>query len=246
MTSVALYNLKGGVGKTAGVINLAHLAAQEGYRVLVWDLDPQAAASFYLQSEASSEKNTKKLLAGDLSIEDLIQTTNYDNLDIIPADFSSRKLDVFIDQQKGAKKVIKQLLKPMKSSYDLVFIDCPPGFSLLAENIFQASDVILLPTIPSTLSLRTFETVQEYFDENKIDRSKMMGYFSMVDSRKTLHTSVMESFADQRRFFESFIPYLSEVEKMGIHQAPLTAFAPNSRGAQAFVNLWKEISEGIF
>ncbi len=246
MTTIALYNLKGGVGKTAGCINLAYLAAQDGYRCLVWDVDPQGAASFYLNAVADSDKNSKKLIGGQISIEELIFTTAYSNLDIIPADFSSRKLDLFIEEQKSSKKLLKQLLKPLREDYDLVFIDCPPGFSMLAESIFNAADIVLLPTIPTTLSLRTFEAVKDFFAEKQIDLSKLMCFFSMVDSRKILHNEVMEEFANQRRFFESYIPYLSDVEKMGVHQAPLPAFAPNSKGAKAYEALWEEIKEGIF
>lgn len=246
MITIALYNLKGGVGKTAGCVNLAHLAALDEYRTLIWDLDPQGASGFYYHAEPGTAKDTKKLVEQSIDIRELLQQTAYEHLDIIPADFSSRKLDFFLEEQKSSKKFLKQLLKPLKNDYDLVFIDCPPGFSVLAENIFQAADIVLLPTIPTTLSLRTFEAVKDFFEEKKIDLSKLMCYFSMVDSRKALHLETMESFAQQRRFFESNIPYLSDVEKMGIYQAPVADYAPNSRAAIAYGELWAEIKEGIF
>lgn len=246
MTTIALYNLKGGVGKTAGCVNLAYLAAREGYRCLVWDVDPQGAASFYFDASPESDKLSKKLIGGQLDIAALILDTGYDNLDVIPADLSSRKLDLFIEAQKNSKKVLKQLLKPLKDDYDLIFIDCPPGFSVLAESIFNAADMVLLPTIPTTLSLRTFDAVNHFFEEKQIDGSKLMCYFSMVDSRKALHNEVMEEFSEQRKFFQSSIPYLSEIEKMGIQQAPLPYFAPHSRGTKAYEALWEEIKEGIF
>lgn len=246
MTTIALYNLKGGVGKTAGCINLAYLAAQEDHRCLVWDVDPQGASSFYLNATAVSDKNSKKLIGGQISIEELIFASAYPNLDIIPADLSSRKLDLFIEERKNSKKLLKQLLKPLREDYDIVFIDCPPGFSVLAENIFNAADIVLLPTIPTTLSLRTFEAVKDFFAEKQIDPSRLMCFFSMVDSRKALHNEVMEEFSQQRRFFQSAIPYLSDIEKMGVHQAPLPSFAPNSKGAKAYQELWHEIKEGIF
>ncbi|MCY1533994.1 Sporulation initiation inhibitor protein Soj [compost metagenome] len=246
MITIALYNLKGGVGKTAGCVNLAHLAAMDEYRTLIWDLDPQGAAGFYYQASAGSAKDTRKLVEQHVAISELIQHTGYDYLDIIPSDFSSRKLDSLLEAQGSSKKYIKQLLKPLKNDYDLVFIDCPPGFSVLAEHIFQAADIVLLPTIPTTLSLRTFEAVKSFFEEKKIDLAKLMCYFSMVDSRKALHLETMEAFHRQRRFFSSYIPYLSDVEKMGIYQAPVMAFAPSSRAAQAYTDLWEELKEGIF
>lgn len=246
MTTIALYNLKGGVGKTAGCINLAYLAARDDDRCLVWDVDPQGASSFYLNAKAASDKNSKKLIGGQVSIEELIFTSAYPNLDIIPADISSRKLDLFIEEQKNSKKLLKQLLKPLKEDYDLVFIDCPPGFSTLAESIFNAADIVLMPTIPTTLSLRSFDAVKDFFAEKQIDPSKLMCFFSMVDGRKALHNEVMEEFSQQRRFFQSVIPYLSDIEKMGVHQAPLPAFAPNSKGTKAYRELWEELKEGIF
>lgn len=246
MITIALYNLKGGVGKTAGCVNLAHLSALDEYRTLIWDLDPQGAAGFYYQASPGTAKDTKKLVEQSIDIADLVQHTGYEYLDIIPADFSSRKLDGLLEAQGGGKKFVKQLLKPLKNDYDLAFIDCPPGFSVLAEHIFQSADIVLLPTIPTTLSLRTFEAVKAFFEEKKIDLGKLMCYFSMADSRKSLHLETMEDFHRQRRFFSSYIPYLSDVEKMGIYQAPVTEFAPHSRAAQAYVSLWEEIKEGIF
>ena len=245
MEVIALYNLKGGVGKTAGCVNLAHLCAQDGFRTLVWDLDPQAAAGFYFDVDAASAKSTKKLMDEAVSLPELVQPTVFENLDVIPADFSGRKLDVMLEEQKKGKKVLKQMLKSLRDDYDFVFIDCPPGFSLLAENIFHAADIVLMPTIPTTLSLRTFEAVKALFEEKKIEGEKLMCYFSMVDSRKTLHTEVMDEFLQQKRFFQSFIPYLSDIEKMGLHQGPVTAYAPQSRAAKAFSYLWGELKEGI-
>jgi len=245
MFVIALYNLKGGVGKTASCVNLAHLSANDGYRTLLWDLDPQGAASYYYKTEANTKSGIKKLLEKNVSLDELVQLSEYEYLDVIPADQSSRKLDILLDEHKDSKKQIKQMLKQAKSNYDFVFIDCPPGFSVLADNIFEAADAILLPTIPTTLSLRTYEIVKAYFEQKDLPLEKLMCFFTMVDSRKKLHLEVMESLSKDHRFFEHFIPYLSEVERMGVEQAPVTAFAPNGRAAQCFIDLWTEIKEGV-
>lgn len=245
MFVIALYNLKGGVGKTASCVNFAHLAASDGFRTLLWDLDPQGAAGYYYHTESKTKSGIRKLLEKDLTLDELIQFTTYEYLDVIPADNSSRKLDILLDEQKSSKKQIRQMLKQAKNNYDFVFIDCPPGFSVLADNIFEAADAILLPTIPTTLSVRTYEIVKEYFEDKDLALEKLMCFFTMVDSRKNLHAEVMETLGDDHRFFEHYIPYLSEVEKMGIHQAPVTAFAPSSRAAQCYRDLWTEIKEGV-
>lgn len=245
MFIIALYNLKGGVGKTASCVNLAHLSAADGYRTLLWDLDPQGAAGYYYQVSSLMKNGLRKLLDKDLGLKDLVQAGGYEYLDVVPADSAARKLDILLGEQKSAKKQVKQLLKQVQHHYDFVFIDCPPGFSVLADNIFEAADVILMPVIPTTLSVRTYDIVRDYFRDKELDEEKLMCFFSMVDGRKSLHTETMQVLGADRRFFEHYIPYLSEIEKMGLHQAPVTAFAPTGRAAQCYHDLWTEIKEGV-
>lgn len=240
----ALYNLKGGVGKTASCVNLAHLASLDGYSTLLWDLDPQGAAGFYYNALPESKKNIRRLLEHDIDLQSLVQPSEYENLDIIPADLSTRKLDLILDE-KSSKKQLKQLLKSVQKKYDFVFIDCPPGFSILADNIFTAADAVLMPVIPTTLSLRTYDIVKNYFDDKNIEQDKLMCFFTMADARKSLHNEVMFSLNEDHRFFEQYIPYLSDIERMGINQAPVTAYAPSGRAARSYADLWEEIKEGV-
>ena len=243
MFITSLYNLKGGVGKTASCVNFAHMAARDGYKVLLWDLDPQGAASFYYNAQPKEKVTAKKIIEHTLDLEEAIMATPYEGLDIIPADLSARKLDLLLDD-KSSKKQIRNLLKTVADTYDFVFIDCPPGFSSLADNIFFASDAVLMPVIPTTLSIRTYEIVKHYFEE-KGDVEKLMCFFTMVDIRKNMHKDVMLQLHKDKRFFEYYIPYLSDVEKMGVHHAPLEAFAPGSYAATCYRALWNEIKEGV-
>ncbi len=243
MFITSLYNLKGGVGKTASCVNFAHMAARVGYKVLLWDLDPQGAASFYYNAQPKEKVTAKKIIEHTLDLEEAIMATPYEGLDIIPADLSARKLDLLLDD-KSSKKQIRNLLKTVANTYDFVFIDCPPGFSSLADNIFFASDAVLMPVIPTTLSIRTYEIVKHYFEE-KGDVEKLMCFFTMVDIRKNMHKDVMLQLHKDKRFFEYYIPYLSDVEKMGVHHAPLEAFAPSSYAATCYRALWNEIKEGV-
>ncbi len=240
MVTLALYNLKGGVGKTAATINLAYLAAKEGYKTLIWDMDPQGSSSFYLG--ASGTKNeSKKLLNSEMELLDAVQPSAYANLDIIPADLSARHADVLLSEMKQSKRKISSLLAGLKKDYDVVILDCPPGISLLHDAIFAGVDWILMPNIPTTLSIRSYETVMAYFKENELDKAKLKCFFSMVDHRKNLHHEVMNDFYKDKVFLKSYIPYLSDVEKMGIHEAPLETFAASSYAAQCYRDLWKEI-----
>lgn len=245
MTVIALYNLKGGVGKTASCVNLAYLAAKDGYRTLLWDIDPQGSSSFYFQSRHKTKGSIKKLLTMDASPEELINPTDYEKLELISADQSPKSLDVLIEELKSSKKKIKFILNQISKKYDFVFIDCPPGLSALSENIFHASDIVLMPVIPTTLSIRTYQMVKDYFKDKELDLSKLMCFFTMVDMRKNMHQETMDQLFKDKRFFQNYIPYLSDVEKMGIHLAPIETFARSSYAARCYQDLWEEIKEGI-
>lgn len=242
MVSIAIYNLKGGVGKTAAAVNLAYLAAADGLKTLVWDLDPQGSSSFYLNVQADIKNESRKLLTGEMPAKEAIQDSAFENLWVIPADLSARNVDMALGEMKQSKKKLKTALASLKS-FDVVILDCPPGISLLHDNIFNAADWVLMPNIPTTLSIRSFETVMRYFKENDLDTGIVKCFFSMVDHRKNLHHEVMQEFYKDKLFFKNYIPYLSDVEKMGMHQQPIFEFANSSYAAQCYRDLWNEIKK---
>ncbi|RXK80989.1 ParA family protein [Filimonas effusa] len=242
MTSLALYNLKGGVGKTAATVNLAYLAAADGLKTLVWDLDPQGSASFYFGVQAQVKNESKKLLTDELELRDVVQGSAFENLWVIPSDLSARNADLVLGEVRQSKKRLKSLLAGAKE-FDVIFLDCPPGISLLHENIFNAADWVLMPNIPTTLSIRSYETVAGYLEENELDLGKLKCFFSMVDHRKNLHHETVQQFYKDKLFFKNYIPYLSDVEKMGINQQPVFEFANSSYAAQCYRDLWTEIKK---
>jgi cellulose biosynthesis protein BcsQ len=243
MHTLSLYNLKGGVGKTASAVNFAYMAAKDGYRTLLWDLDPQGAASYYFKAQPK-KGISKKLFTGDLSLDEAIMDTDFDGLDIIPADLSARKLDLIIEGEGGSKKDLRKMLRDVSHEYQFVFIDCAPGFSLLADNIFTASEAVLMPVIPTTLSVRTYEMVKQYLKERDL-LNKLACFFTMVDLRKKMHAGVINELMNDKRFFEHYIPYLSDVEKMGAQQAPVEVYARHSYAATCYRAVWQEIKEGL-
>ena len=192
MVIIALYNLKGGVGKTASCVNFAYLAAKDGYKTLLWDIDPQGSTSFYYHVKPKHKGGIKNLVAKHSNLEDAIMDTNYEKLEIIPADHSAKSFDIIIDEMRSSRKRLKGLLQPLSDEYDFVFIDCPPGVSVLSENIFVASDIVLMPVIPTTLSVRTYHMVKDYFKEKEIELSKLMCFFIMADLRKNMHNEIMD------------------------------------------------------
>ncbi len=245
MITLALYNMKGGVGKTAGCVNLAYLAAEQGHKVIVWDLDPQGSATFYFQQEAKIKGGAKKMLSMENELSGNILATEFENLDLIPADFSNRQLDAMLDGMKQSKKRLKSLIAQLEGLYDYLFIDCPPGIGSLSEAVFAAADYIVLPTIPTTLSIRTFEMVTAFFESNRLDVSRIRCYFSMVDIRKNLHNETLAAYYRNKQFLKNYIPYLSTIEKMGVQLAPVAYFAPSSYAAQCFREVWKELKKSV-
>ena len=245
MKVIACYNIKGGIGKTATTVNLAYLASQEGAKTLVWDLDPQGAASFYFRIKPKVKKGGKGLLTGKKLLDDVIKGTDFENLDLVPADFSYRNFDLELDDLKKSDMQIRKLLKPMKQEYDYVFLDCPPGASLVSENILVAADIIMVPTIPTTLSMRTLGQILDFCKKIGIAHSRILMFFSMVDIRKNLHKQILENPDKNIRTLKTSIPYASEVEKMGVHRQPVPVYASNTRLVKAYHALWVETKSCI-
>ncbi|MFO1435556.1 MAG: AAA family ATPase [Gammaproteobacteria bacterium] len=246
MTVIAAYNLKGGVGKTAAAVNLAWFAAQEGARVLLVDLDPQAAASFYLRVEPQLKGGSEKLIGKKASILDNINATEYPNLHVVPADLSHRNLDLILHEEKNSALRLRKILKQVGDDFDYIFLDCPPGLSLVSENVFNASDVLLVPVIPTHLSVRAYDVLTEFLQDNIENRPQLMPFFSMLDRRRQLHVQLVREFAGaHQEVLRVFIPYASQVERMGTHQAPLGVFASGSEPGRAFQALWGAVKDRL-
>lgn len=242
MHILGVYNIKGGVGKTATAVNLAYLAARQGYRTLIWDLDPQGAATYYFRIKAKVKGGSSGLLNGKHDLDSLVKGTDFANLDMLPADFSYRNMDLKLEDAKKPTKQLLKLLRPMSHIYDFIFLDCPPSISLVSENIFRAADALLLPLIPTTLSIRTYQQLLDFLNGHRLSGIKLMPFFSMVDRRKRMHLDVMANLPDSRQeVLESQIPYASDVEKMGIYRMPVGAFAPRSLAASAYYALWMDV-----
>jgi len=242
MKKIALYSIKGGVGKTAATVNLSYLAAADGFNALLCDLDPQGASTYYFRIRASKNFNTNKFIKGGKHIDKNIKGTDFPNLDLLPSKLSYRNLDLALDALKNSKKRLKQIFNELEDDYDYLFMDCPPGISLVSENVFMAADIILVPLIPTTLSELTYEKLIKFFEKNEINSNKIYTFFSMVENRKTLHRETMEKVTEEgENIFETRIPYRSDVEKMGIYREPVPVTSPYSDSTRAYKELWNEI-----
>ncbi|MCV7289084.1 ParA family protein [Mycolicibacterium wolinskyi] len=242
MKIYATYNIKGGVGKTSAAVNLAHLSGREGNRTLLWDLDPQGAATYLFRIRPKVKGGSKALVRGTRSLDEAIKATDFDLLDLVPADFTYRNMDVQLDSAKRPTRRIRQLLAPLEDEYDVVFLDCPPSISLVSENVLHAVDTLLVPMIPATLSVRTFDQLVDFVGDFDGRQPAVKAFFSMVDRRKKLHRDVVAQLSQERQgILSTDIPALSVIEQMAEKRAPVTAFAPQSSAAQQYEALWNEI-----
>ena len=243
MRVVATYNIKGGVGKTSAAVNLAALAAQDGLRTLLWDLDPQGAASFLFRVRPKVKGGGGKLVRGRSDVADLLRGTDIEGLDLLPADFSYRHMDLALDATGKPTRRLRKVIAPLAEHYDLAMLDCPPSISLVSESVFDAADVLLVPLIPSTLTVRTFAQLGDFVSGEVAHRPRIVAFFSMVDGRKRLHREVVSTLpaSNVDDVVESAIPAATEVELMGVERAPVVVSAPHSRAARAYRSLWDEV-----
>ena len=244
MTTLAIYSNKGGVGKTAAAVNLSYLAARTGMKTLLCDLDPQGSATYYFRVKPKLRSGAKGLIKGGQQVFKSVKRTDYENLDLLPADFSLRNLDIRFNKLKRPQKRLRKILIPFKDEYDLILLDCPVTISVLAENIFTAADFTLVPLIPTTLSLRTYRQLLSFCKKRDFDEARVYVFFSMVDRHKKLHKELIATAPKTiKNVLESPIPYLAQVEKMGLHREPVVAFSPGSAASKSYQSLWDKVKK---
>ena len=247
MTRVlATYNIKGGVGKTSAAVNLAYLAAREGAPTLLWDLDPQGASTYLFRVKPKVRGGGRKLVARKSDVSNLVKGTDHPGLDLLPADFSYRHMDLALDTFKRPTRRLAKVLEPLRSEYDYIFLDCPPSISLVSESVFDAADALLVPIIPATLSSRTFEQLEHIVDGQRSRGPDILAFFSMVDARKRLHREVMAQLrAERPNVLGATIPNSVDIERMGFVRDVVSAWAPDGRAALAYRALWRDVRRAL-
>ncbi|HEY2783305.1 MAG TPA: ParA family protein [Steroidobacteraceae bacterium] len=242
MKIIAVTNIKGGVGKTTTAVNLSYLCAASIGPTLLWDLDPQGAASYTLQGDPLERATPKKLLSGKRHLPELILSTGYPNLDLLPADFSYRNFDVHLAERKRPTERLLKMSRSLRETYSVLFLDCAPGISLLSENVLHAADAIIVPLLPTPLSVRMLVQLQDFIANKGWTDLRLLPFFSMVDRRKSLHHEVIAKTREQfPALLTTEVPYSSEIERMTLRRAPIPAFAPKSAASQVYSALWAEL-----
>ena len=246
MEIVGVYNFKGGVGKTTTAINLAYRSSVEDWPTLLWDLDPQGAATYLLRGEPRASGAAKELIRGDRPLRDVVVATAHERLDLIPADFSYRRMDVHLDKRQDATTLLLKLMRPLQARYASLVLDCPPGLSLVSENVMHASDALVVPLLPTPLSARMLEQLFEFIAARGWHDISVLPFFSMVDRRRSLHKQTIEELRERfPSILATEVPYGSEFERMAARRAPIESYAPASFAAETYRALWREIDERL-
>ncbi len=239
MKILALYSMKGGVGKSTIAVNLAYLWALTSRRVLLLDLDAQGASSFFLNTRSSSKGTIRAMVDGDSEIFKGIRESDYPFLDVLPARKGLRNLDLKLMGKNKGLKLLTEILSP---GYDTLIMDCPPQSGIGMEAVIRMSEVLLVPLIPTPLSIRTLEMLVKMLDGEEYKKQKLIPFFTMADTRKKIHRESMETV---RRLFplclDTVIPYAAEFEQMGIKKEPLPVYAHTGKALASMQALSAEL-----
>ncbi|MEP7372085.1 MAG: ParA family protein [Chitinophagaceae bacterium] len=245
---MAVYNIKGGVGKTTTSVNLACFLAKSGLSVLLWDLDPQGGSSFFFNRQNRNTNTHGRLFDRYITIYDVIHSTESYQIDVIGNDplFS----DQFMNHASrmttvsfGNNELIEITLKEVEDDYDVCILDCSPGRFMLHNNIFQAADLLLIPNLPAPLSVYCNNMLMDVLQQDISLSKKVLSFYNMVQIHKILHKQYLDNAKDASWMLNSFIPFYTDIELIGLTRESIFHQEKECRANAYYLQLWQEVCE---
>ena len=246
---IAAANQKGGVGKTTSTINLGAALAEYGRRVLLVDFDPQGALSVGLGVQPHQLETTiyNLLMERGVEADDVILETSVEGMDLLPSNIDLSAAEVQLVTEVGREQALGRALKRVLDRYDVVLIDCQPSLGLLTINALACADSVLIPLACEFFSLRgvalLMDTIDKVTDRLNPDLT-LLGVLATMFDPRTLHTRevhqrVVEAFGD--KVFDAVINRTIRFPETTVAGEPITTWAPNSNGAEAYRLLAREV-----
>ena len=246
---IACANQKGGVGKTTTVVNLAAYLALEGHRVLVIDLDPQANATSGLGFDrAQPHSSIYPALVEGVHVLDLIRPTNIEGLALVPSAHDLAGAEVELVGVADRERRLARALSPLRATFDYILLDCPPAVGLLTVNALAAADAVLVPIQCEYYALEglsqllaTIDLVRDHLNPELRLAGVVM---TMFDARTTLSSDVVREVRGYlgSSVFATVIPRSVRLAEAPSHGRPVVRYSPESRGAQAYQQLARELA----
>ena len=245
---ISIANQKGGVGKTTTTINLSACLAEKNKKVLVVDIDPQGNTSSGLGVEKDNIENTiYELFLDECSLEECVQKSIVDNLDVIPSNINLSGAEIELISIEDKEYLLKNILDPLRSRYDYILIDCPPSLNLLTVNAMTASDTVLVPIQCEYYALEGLTQLIHTIDlitDRLNDKLEIEGIvFTMYDARTNLSTQVVENVKENldRRIYKTIIPRNVSLAEAPSYGMPIIMYDSKSSGAEAY----RFLAEGV-